>query len=130
MRLYALAHRRLDKAIEIDPSYYGPYELLGLYYRRFGDKEKAEDYIRKSVRLAPSEEAAWPWCDLAIEAEEAVRQAVSLKPRFPMFHLNFSIFLRNSGRIDESDRESRIAQQLSNETGIPLELHKQPTPDR
>jgi tetratricopeptide (TPR) repeat protein len=135
MRLFAQAQRKLEKAlekaIEIAPDYYAPYELLGLYYLRFGNLEKAHEYLRRSVALAPEEEAAWPWSDLAQvlggmgrnkEAEEAYRQAISLRPRFPVFHNNFSNFLRNIGRIDEADREYKLAQQLSNETGTPLEL--------
>ena len=48
-----------DKAIQLDPDYYGPYLGAGVAQYRAGDKAKAEEMLSKSVKLLPTAPAAY-----------------------------------------------------------------------
>ena len=43
-----------EKAIELNNKYYPSYNNLGLYYDRFGEKEKAFEFYKKALKLEPN----------------------------------------------------------------------------
>jgi len=51
------AVKKLEKAIETDPTYAAAYSTLGLLYNRVGEFEKADANFREAIRLEPDNSA-------------------------------------------------------------------------
>ncbi len=52
---YEKALDKLEKALDADPGYYATHGVLGVLHQRLGQKEKAEKYFKRSLRIAPNE---------------------------------------------------------------------------
>ena len=110
---YALAIRRLDNVVAIDPQMMRAYDLLGLCYDYLGQMDRALRNYNRAVelnRLQPRP-SPWPNVDLAFsliamnrlpEAEESLRQALRHDANLPQANYQLGRVLEMEGKYQDA----------------------------
>jgi predicted Zn-dependent protease len=129
----ALPH--YEKAIELDPDYFGSYLGAGLAQYQVGNKTKAEEWLRKSAALLPTAPAAYFLGNIAKERGEVDRAlehyqaAASSNSRYGQLAATELVRVdlpRNPGRYlatgGEIDRQGRLLLIVENRAPLPLTM--------
>ena len=108
---YSDAERSFLRVTELQPDNADAYTSLGTVYLLTDQRERAIEYLQRSIRSSPTVNA---WSNLGNtlteagrheEALEAFRQAAALRPRDPLLQRNLGDGLQHLGRT----REARAA---------------------
>lgn len=105
----------LERAIEIDPKWGPPYQVLGNALYTAGDLPGAERALRHAVRLDPKDADAFNTLGLVLdregcgdEARAAYVSALAVRPMFATW-ANLGVLDANAERNDDAKRELGIA---------------------
>jgi tetratricopeptide (TPR) repeat protein len=120
---YAVAVRRLNRVIELDPGFLKAHDNLGLCYEALGQLDEAVRSYREAIRLnrERKEWTPWPTLNLGLlllrqdrpdEAEPLFRESVQGDPQLPQGHYQLGIALEKSGRAVEAIAELEVASRL------------------
>ena len=108
---YSDAERSFLRVTELQPDNADAYASLGTVYLLTDQRERAIEYLQRSIRSSPTV-GAWSNLGGALndagrheEALEAFRQAAALRPRDPLLQRNLGDGLQHLGRT----REARAA---------------------
>ena len=108
---YSDAERSFLRVTELQPDNADAYASLGTVYLLTDQRERAIEYLQRSIRLSPTV-GAWSNLGSALtdagrhqEALDAFRQAAALRPRDPLLQRNLGDSLQHVGRT----REARAA---------------------
>lgn len=116
------AVQAFQKAVDLQPGYFGPHLELGIFYYDQGNYTGAETEFRRVVELAPESEAGYSnLCAIYVvtaryeDAEIACRRAIELYPTAHAYN-NFGANLAYQGRDNEALVQYRQAISLAPQT--------------
>lgn len=114
--------RRLERAIELKPSYARAHHWLGLVSLAAGRRDAGLRHARRAVELDPGSSPiqitlAWAyWHEGAVEpALQHARRALQLEPTFAFNHMAYGLILLNEGRGEDARPALRRAIELAPE---------------
>ena len=108
---YALAHAGLADAYALYPQFANaPFEesLTKAKAESLKALELDDQLAEAHISLANVKQSLWEWADV----EEEYKRGLALNPNYATGHQWYSEYLLPAGRIDEAEREIKVAQQL------------------
>lgn len=114
------AKREFEEELKIDPANAGAEYVLGELAREEGDMPLAVGHFSKATKLEPGFADAYIGLGRALIANERgaesvapLEQALKLQPANPAVHYNLAIAYKRAGREEDSLREAKLHQQMS-----------------
>jgi type IV pilus assembly protein PilF len=126
---YQIALDRLIRARDMDPGYFGTYNVLGVLYQRLGDNNTADDYFKRAIKLNPADSSVFNNYGQFLcatnqyeEAQDAFNQAASnplyQTPEMPL--TNAGICASRHNQLEDAENFFRKALELNSEQPEPL----------
>ena len=117
---YQAAVARLQKTLDLDPTFMKAYDNLGLSYEGLGQYDDAIRVYQQAVTLNRQQKLPSPWPPLDLgtlliklgrrtEAESCLRESLRYNPRFPKAHYQLGLLLEKQDKDEEAIRELTLA---------------------
>ncbi len=124
----AIKHYKI--AININPNFSQPYNMLGYSYRELGDFEQAEVYFKKYINLIEDDPNPYDsYAELLLkmgrfeESIEYYRKALEIKPDFIASIIGIASNLNLLDRHEEACKELERIEQISTNPGELKRMH-------
>lgn len=123
LNIFKSAIEKLQKAIQINPTYPSSYYNIGLCYLALGNYQQAIAYYKKVVEIKPSAEAyhglasAYGYAQQHQEVINYSQKSLGLDPKYALSYFNLGVAYWNLKQYDKAKENLQRAMELLKQEG-------------